>query len=96
MKKKQKKFQISLDEELKPDLTYYIEYFEESSKVQVNKIFGIGEKTEEVEQPFKMEEIYRTSSLKKEEPKPNPEFLSFLDSIQDESMRQAAEIFKNK
>lgn len=95
MKNKRKKFQISLDEALKPDLNYFLGHFEQASKAQANKIFGVGEESNTSEEiPFKMEELYRTSLPKIEKPKASSDYLSFLEKIKTEAIQQAADIFK--
>jgi hypothetical protein len=89
-----KKFQISLDEALKPDLTYFVTQIEKESKALANKIFGIKDEGEDVT-AFKMEELYKTPKPKVEPKKPNADFMAFLKQINEESMQQAAAIFKN-
>ncbi len=89
-----KKFQISLDEALKPDLSYFVTHMEKESKAQTNQIFGIKEEGDDVT-AFKIEELYKTPKSKAEPQKPNADFMAFLKQINEESMQQAAAIFKN-
>ena len=42
-----------------------------------------------------MEELYKTPKPKAEPQKPNADFMAFLKQINEESMQQAAAIFKN-
>ena len=89
-----KKFQISLDEALKPDLSYFVAHMEKESKAQTNQIFGIKEEGEDTT-AFKMEELYKTPKPKAEPQKPNADFMAFLKQINEESMQQTVAIFKN-
>jgi polyribonucleotide nucleotidyltransferase len=89
-----KKFQISLDEALKPDLAYFVAHMEKESKAQANQIFGIKEKSDDMT-AFAMEELYKTFQPKAEPQKPNEDLAAFLKQINEESVQQAAAIFKN-
>jgi hypothetical protein len=89
--KKKKKFDMSLDEELKPDLTYYVEHIEHEMKSVANKIFGVSE-DEPKQKPFDIKEIYKTKrpAAKK---KQTAEWTNILEQAQKEAMADAAKLF---
>jgi tRNA (Thr-GGU) A37 N-methylase len=91
-----KRFVFSLDEELKPDLTYLIKQAEAEFKKVADAIFN-GVKLDEKDgtPAFDIKDLYKEREVPREKTKPNDDFMAMLEQARMEAVLKAADIFKD-
>jgi hypothetical protein len=93
--KKKKKFVFSLEEDLKPDLTYLLKQAESEFKKIADSIFN-GVPVEKDKPPvFDIKDLYKDREAPKEKTKPNDDFLAMLEQARMDAISKAADIFKD-
>jgi hypothetical protein len=88
-----KRFVFSLDEALKPDLTYLIKQAEAEFKKIADSIFNGTAIENDKPYVFDLKDLYKERESPKEKMKPNNDFLAMLEQARLEAISKAADIF---
>lgn len=94
--RRKKKFDLNLDEDFKPDLAYLVKQSEQEFTEYALKIYEQKESEETASQSFKIQDLYNTTVPVEESNKDeSANFNDLLEKAFQETMAQAAQIFKN-